>query len=179
MILTPLNIQLAIIKAFYALAKKSVKYYTGLALGKNNTCLFKEVRLLRAYVDILKNFEIVGSINACDCCIEGEYDFEEGGNPVGKIQFLCDGTAYIYPGETPLTYQYDSSNNNLIWYISNGVVTITDITFTSDCSFSGYNGETLYDFVAINPCTPTTVTQTCLSNSQVSKIIAHINKLVR
>jgi hypothetical protein len=31
--LTPLNIQVAIIKAFYALAKKSVKYYTGLAFA--------------------------------------------------------------------------------------------------------------------------------------------------
>jgi hypothetical protein len=177
MILTPLNIQVAIIKAFYALAKKSVKYYTGLALGKNNTCLFKEIRLLRAYVDILRNFEIVGSTDSCHCCIQGNYTFLEGETTFGPIQFLCDGTGYLLSDS--FIYQYDSANNNLIWDLDGDITTFTNITFTSDCSFSGYSDETLYTFTTDNPCVSTTIEQTCLNNNQVIKIIEHVNKLVR
>jgi hypothetical protein len=73
MILTPLNIQVAIIKAWYSIALKSVKYYAGLAVGINNSCLLKQARLLRKYVEILKNFTIVDSTIECSCCIEGDY----------------------------------------------------------------------------------------------------------
>jgi hypothetical protein len=177
MILTPLNIQVAIIKAFYALAKKSVKYYTGLAFGKNNTCLFKEIRLLRAYVEILKNFEIVGSTDSCHCCIQGNYVYSDTEGPINQIQFLCDGTGYLPPDA--FTYQYDSANNNLIWDLDGDITTFTSITFTSDCSFSGFDGETLFTFTTDNPCTSTTIEQTCLNNNQVIKIIEHVNKLVR
>jgi hypothetical protein len=177
MILTPLNIQVAIIKAYYALAKKSVKYYTGLALGKNNTCLFKEIRLLRAYVEILKNFQIVGSTDSCHCCIQGNYIYSDDIAPISPIQFLCDGTMYLFPDT--FTYQYDSDNSNLIWNFDGDLTVFTGITFTSDCSFSGYNNETLYTFTTDNPCTSTTIEQTCLNNNQVTKIIEHVNKLVR
>ena len=119
MMLTPLNIQVAIIKAFYALAKKSVKYYTGLALGKNNTCLFKEIRLIRAYLEILKNFKIVGSTITCCCSVEGDYtvllneDLPITNTP---IQFGCDNQGYmVFNGiGYPFTYWYDNSNNKIV-----------------------------------------------------------------
>ena len=72
MILTPLKIQMSIIKAYYSLALKTIKYYGGLAIGINNECLLKEARLLRKYVEILKNFDIVGSTITCSCCLEGD-----------------------------------------------------------------------------------------------------------
>ena len=283
MILTPLNIQVAIIKAFYALAKKSVKYYTGLAFGKNNTCLFKEIRLLRAYVDILRNFEIVGSTITCSCCVEGDYVFtlnslSEYTN--ADIQFNCDNEGYLYYNNTgyPFIYFYDSNNAILNITFSNPAFTIniTDVVFSSNCTITGnsdsplsfgitevpdivfgpgliqvsvdsgniysssvvadvqefitdfnlnntlgfitdyINGELMFfssfgdynDYTGsiinftsyyggfneyfitlelgvigpitpVTPCIPTVVEESCLTNSQVSKIIAHINKLVR
>lgn len=179
MILTPLNIQIAIIKAFYALAKKSIKYYTGLALGKNNICLSKEARLLRSYIDILRNFEIVGSVDACHCCIDGEYTVMVDETPSGQVQFLCDGSGYLYPNGTIITYAYDSVNKKLIWDVYGELLIFTNVTFLSDCSFTGINIESFFEFTKNTPCTPTVVTETCLTNNQVLKIIQHINKLVR
>jgi hypothetical protein len=146
MILTPLNIQVAIIKAFYALAKKSVKYYTGLALGKNNTCLFKEMRLLRAYVEILKNFEIVGNTIACNCCIEGDYTvllntLSEATN--SDIQFGCDNQGYLYFNNTTYVfdYIYDPSNSTLkISFAGVGntpvIMNLINTEFTSVCNIT-------------------------------------------
>jgi len=148
MILTPLNIQIAIIKAFYALAKKSVKYYTGLAFGKNNTCLFKEIRLLRAYVDILRNFKIVGSTTTCTCCVNGNYtvllnelsEFSEA-----KIQFNCDNTGGMFFDniQYPFTYGYSDVTSTLVIRFDNlfdeenvnTTLTLQDLTFEQDCSF--------------------------------------------
>jgi hypothetical protein len=149
MILTPLNIQVAIIKAFYALAKKSVKYYTGLAFGKNNTCLFKEMRLLRAYVDILRNFEIVGSTITCSCCIEGDYTVllnELSELTEARIQFDCDniGSMFYNNISYPFTYFYDSDNKVVVIQFSTLIdpstdnpyaLTLEDVNFTEDCSF--------------------------------------------
>ena len=117
--LTSLNIQVAIIKAFYALAKKSVKYYTGLAFGKNNTCLFKEIRLLRAYIEILRNFEIVGSTITCSCCVEGDYDVilnTDLPSTVANIQFGCDNQGYMVFNNIgySFTYWYDNNNNRIV-----------------------------------------------------------------
>ncbi len=119
MMLTPLNIQVAIIKAFYALAKKSVKYYTGLAFGKNNTCLFKEIRLLRAYVEILKNFKIVGSTISCCCSVEGDYDLILNTDlplTVANIQFGCDNQGYMVFNNVgySFTYWYDNNNDRIV-----------------------------------------------------------------
>lgn len=119
MILTPLKIQMSIIKAYYSLALKSIKYYGGLALGKNNTCLFKEIRLLRKYVEILKNFDIVGSTITCNCCLEGSYTFllnDLSEATESQIQFSCDNTGYLYfNGDGyPFTYIYDDNNKTLL-----------------------------------------------------------------
>ena len=116
MMLTPLNIQVAIIKAFYALAIKSVKYYTGLAFGKNNTCLFKEIRLLRVYLEILKNFKIVGSTITCCCSVEGDYTVllnEDLPVTITDIQFGCDNQGYMVFNNIgyPFTYWYDNNYN--------------------------------------------------------------------
>jgi hypothetical protein len=149
MILTPLNIQVAIIKAFYALAKKSVKYYTGLAFGKNNTCLFKEIRLLRAYVEILRNFKIVGSTITCSCCIEGDYTVllnELSELTEAKIQFSCgnDGSMFYNNISYPFTYFYDSDNKIIVIQFSTLIdpstdnpyaLTLDEVVFTEDCSF--------------------------------------------
>jgi len=148
MILTPLNIQVAIIKAFYALAKKSVKYYTGLAFGKNNTCLFKEIRLLRVYVDILRNFEIVGSTTTCTCCVNGNYtvllnsltEFSEA-----NIQFNCDNTgSMLFDNENyPFTYGYSDVTSTLIIRFdtlndeegNDTILPLQTLTFEENCSF--------------------------------------------
>jgi len=115
MILTPLKIQMSIIKAYYSLALKTIKYYGGLIVGNNNTCLLKEARLLRKYVEILKNFKIVGSTITCTCCVEGEYtvllnDLSE--LTEAKIQFSCDDTGGMYFNNInyPFTYFFDSNN---------------------------------------------------------------------
>jgi hypothetical protein len=147
--LTPLNIQVAIIKAFYALAKKSVKYYTGLAFGKNNTCLFKEIRLLRAYIEILRNFEIVGSTITCSCCVEGDYTVllnELSELTEAKIQFGCDNSGSMFYNSIsyPFTYFYDSDNKIIVIQFSTLIDPSTDnpyalrldeVNFTADCSF--------------------------------------------
>ena len=146
MILTPLNIQVAIIKAFYALAKKSVKYYTGLAFGKNNTCLFKEIRLLRAYIEILRNFEIVGSTITCSCCIEGDYTVLLNSElPVTNtpIEFNCDNQGYIVYNNIGynFTYWYDEPNQKIVidftGALNDVVITITDVQFTDTCNITG------------------------------------------
>jgi hypothetical protein len=137
MILTPLNIQLAIIKAFYALAKKSVKYYAGLAFGKNNTCLFKEIRLLRAYVEILKNFEIVGSKTTCCCEISGDYTFlfnnDQPGN-ITQLQLACDNTGtLVYNNNTyNVAYYYDANNQKLVATINDFTEEPNDVILTFD-----------------------------------------------
>ena len=149
MILTPLNIQIAIIKAWYSIALKSIKYYGGLAVGINNSCLLKEARLLRAYVDILKNFEIVGSTITCSCCIEGDYtvllnDLSE--LTEAKIQFGCDnaGSMYYDSISYPFTYYYDNNNSKVVIEFSTLLNPSTDepyvlnldgVEFTDNCSF--------------------------------------------
>jgi hypothetical protein len=149
MILTPLNIQIAIIKAWYSIALKSIKYYGGLAVGINNSCLLKEARLLRAYVDILKNFEIVGDKTVCSCCIEGDYtvllnDLSE--LTEAKIQFGCDDTGSMYYDNIsyPFVYSYDSNNKKIVIQFSTlinpstddpYILNLDDVNFTEDCSF--------------------------------------------
>ena len=283
MTLTPLNIQIAIIKAWYSIALKSIKYYGGLAVGINNSCLLKEARLLRAYVDILKNFEIVGSTITCSCCIEGDYKFNQNVDVdvLSGIQFNSDNTGVFYTNDILNTFTWGYSNGNLILELENNeLINYTGITFTEECNieftnqsgsfileapveinntamFGGgsltqeflvnntqiyihngvyidyddfvndfntnntfgyiidyisgdsiivygpYGSETfeinyfnpIYEndggnfedissilsgfFINDNPCTPETVEQTCLSNKDISKIIAHIDKLVR
>ena len=148
--LTPLKIQLAIIKAFYKLAIKSVKYYGGLVGGVNNTCLFKEIRLLRAYIDILRNFTIVGSTITCSCCVEGDYtvllnDLSEVTET--KIQFGCDNSGSMYYNNTsyPFIYFYDHGNQRIEIKFTTILDSITDepivlnlinIVFTENCSFN-------------------------------------------
>ena len=149
MILTPLKIQLAIIKAYYNMALKSIKYYTGLALGKNNNCLLKEARLLRAYVDILRNFEIVGSTVECDCCLEGDYTFllnDLSQSTLSNIQFSCDNTGYlVFNGVGyPFTYIYDPSNSTLKIslvdnYDNSITINLAQVQFTDTCNVINYN----------------------------------------
>ena len=112
MILTTSLINTTVLRAFCALGAKAIKYYGGLAIGKNNTCLFREMTLLRVYIDILKNFKIVGSEISCCCEIEGDYDtlLNNLSNATeSPIQFNCDGTGYmIFIGDPyTFTYSYD------------------------------------------------------------------------
>jgi hypothetical protein len=192
MILTTSLINTTILKAYYSLALKSIKYYTGLALGKNNTCLFKEIRLLRAYLDILKNFKIVGSTTTCICCIEGEYTVVLSDDSIGKLQFSDDDTGYLYSGGVgyPFTYYYDNYNNQIVMDFGIDSQELTSVTFTSSCSFTALIGEATTPFFipkdepAIYANTDTTacttiVEKTCLSNNQVIKIIQHINKIIK
>jgi hypothetical protein len=152
MILTPLKIQVAIIKAFYSLALKSVKYYGGLAVGINNTCLFKEIRLLRAYIDILRNFKIVGSTITCHCCVEGNYTVElVNGLEItnSPIQFECNNQGYLVYNNIgyPFTYYYDPSNSliQIDFTTIEESITFENVEFTSECNIT--NGQTTSSFI--------------------------------
>ena len=149
MILTSNKIQTAIIKAYCCMASKAIKYYGGLAIGKNNACLLKEVRLLRAYIDILKSFKIVGSQTICNCCIEGDYtvllnDLSE--LTEANIQFSSDNTGSMYYNDIsyPFTYFYDSDNKIIVIEFSTlinpstdepYILNLNDVNFTDNCSF--------------------------------------------
>ena len=119
MILTTSLINTTVLRAFCALGAKAIKYYGGLAIGKNNTCLFREMTLLRVYIDILKNFKIVGSEISCCCEIEGDYDtlLNNLSNATeSPIQFNCDGTGYmIFIGDPyTFTYSYDEVHKVMV-----------------------------------------------------------------
>jgi hypothetical protein len=153
MILTPLKIQIAIIKAWYSIALKSVKYYAGLTVGINNSCLLKQARLLRKYVEILRNFTIVGSTIECSCCIEGDYtvllnDLSEATE--ANIQFSCDNQGYLVFNNVsyPFTYIYDPSNNTLkIDFLDINdnqiIMDLQDIQFTDGCNITNSTGSEL------------------------------------
>jgi hypothetical protein len=150
--LTPLKIQLAIIKAFYSLAVKSVKYYGGLVGGINNTCLFKEIRLLRAYIDILRNFKIVGNTITCHCCVEGDYTVElVNGLEItsSPIQFNCnnEGSLVYNNVEYPFTYYYDPSNSliQIDFTTIEESITFENVEFTSECNIT--NGQSTSSFI--------------------------------
>lgn len=150
MILTPLNIQVAIIKAWYSIALKSVKYYAGLAVGINNSCLLKQARLLRKYVEILRNFTIVDSTIECSCCIEGDYtvllnDLSE--TTEANIQFGCDTEGYmLFNGVGyPFTYYYDEPNSKVFLKFTTLInpstelpyeLNLEDVTFNDNCDFT-------------------------------------------
>jgi hypothetical protein len=171
MILTPLNIQIAIIKAWYSIALKSIKYYGGLAVGKNNSCLLKEARLLRKYVEILRNFKIVGSTITCSCCLEGDYtvllnDLSE--LTEAKIQFNCDngGSMYFNDVNYPFDYIYDADNSNLVLNFTTlfnpiteepFVLSMQDITFLSNCDFTTSTSSPIEE-ATIEPITEPPVT---------------------
>ena len=150
MILTPLKIQIAIIKAWYSIALKSVKYYAGLAVGINNSCLLKQARLLRKYVEILKNFTIVDSTIECSCCIEGDYtvllnDLSE--TTEANIQFGCDTEGYMFFNDVgyPFTYYYDEPNSKVFLKFTTLInpstelpyeLNLEDVAFNNNCDFT-------------------------------------------
>lgn len=142
MLLTNTKIQTAIIKAWYAIAIKSIKYYGGLAIGINKPCLLKQIRLLRAYVDTLKCFEIVGSTTVCNCCIEGDYKFNQNINVdiLSSIQFNSDNTGVFYTNNILNTFTWGYSNGNLILKLeNNNIINYTGVTFTEECNIEFTN----------------------------------------
>jgi len=96
-----------------------------------------------------------------------------------RINSPQNSFAYFNNGnEFELYYTYDSpqyagDNYGQSIPIENGV----------DPTLTPYEGQfvagVLGDFINTDPCAPSIVTQTCLSNAQVSKIITHINKLTK
>jgi hypothetical protein len=150
MILTPLKIQVAIIKAWYSIALKSVKYYAGLTVGINNSCLLKQARLLRKYVEILRNFTIVDSTIECSCCIEGDYtvllnDLSEVTE--ANIQFGCDTEGYmLFNGVGyPFTYYYDEPNSKVFLRFTTLIdpstelpyeLNLENVNFSDSCNFT-------------------------------------------
>jgi hypothetical protein len=154
MLLTNSKIQTAIIKAYYNLALKSIKYYAGLAIGVNNTCLLKQARLLRMYISILKCFKIIGSTTECNCCIDGNYSVTLDNNLIYNFQFLNNGTGtLVTPWNTySFTYQFDCKTSKLyisfptifeIYYES--ITTITELNFPQDEVITVIiDGDTVY-----------------------------------
>ena len=191
MILTQSLINTTVLKAFCVLGTKAIKYYTGLAMGKNNTCLFREMTLLRVYIDILKNFEIVGSTTTCICCIEGSYTVVLSDDSIGNLQFSADNLGYLYSGGVgyDFTYYYDNNNNIIVMDFEIGSQVLTAVTFTSTCSFTALIGEPTFPFfepkdepatyINVNPCVPIVVEKTCLSNDDIKKVINKVNKIIK
>lgn len=137
MLLSNTLITNTIIKAYCCMASKAIKYYAGLAIGKNNTCLLKEVRLLRAYIDILKNFEIIGSQTSCTCCVEGDYTFYQNTDveSFSNIQFSCNNTGLFYSNEDSHTFEWNYLDGNLMLKLENDdIINYTGVTFTSECN---------------------------------------------
>ena len=131
MILTTSLINTTVLRAFCALGAKAIKYYGGLAIGKNNTCLFKEMTLLRVYIDILKNFKIVGSEISCCCEIEGDYDtlLNNLSNATeSPIQFNCDGIGFMLFNGDPYTFTYSYDEVHKVMVIK---FDIPSISYTS------------------------------------------------
>jgi hypothetical protein len=119
------------------MASKAIKYYAGLAVGKNNACLLKEVRLLRAYIDILKSFKIVGSQTICNCCIEGDYTFYQNidVDSFSNIQFSCNNTGLFYSNENSFTFEWNYLDGNLMIKLENDdIINYTGVSFSEECN---------------------------------------------
>jgi hypothetical protein len=143
MILTKTLINTTVLRAFCALGAKAIKYYGGLAIGKNNTCLFKEMNLLRVYIDILKNFKMVGSEISCCCEIEGDYDtlLNNLSNATeSPIQFNCDGTGYMIFIGDPYTFTYSYDEVHKVMTIKFDIPSISYRSYFDvvDTGFPGY-----------------------------------------
>ena len=117
MILTTTLIDTTVLRAFCALGAKTSKYYAALGMGKNGLCLFKELSLLRVYIDILRDFKIIGSTIPCHCCIEGDYKVTLPNDKIYYFQFGCDNIGYLLTednGGYDFTYFYDEINHQLV-----------------------------------------------------------------
>jgi hypothetical protein len=141
MILNQTNINNAIIQASCCMATKATKYYNGLALGKDNMCLFKEVVLLQKYIDILQCFEIVGSTETCECSIVGEYISNEI-----LYQFLSNGTGSYFDG-TLHTFTWNYVDG--IYYITEGTYNYPSALFTNVSLFPSGPTDILLDGISI------------------------------
>jgi len=119
MILNQTTINNAIAKAKCCLANKTIEYFDKLSIGIDKDCLFKESIVLKGYIDTLSNFQIVGSKTTCNCCIDGNYNFQIDDSPLGQgFQFLSDGAGYTYINDIGYSFiwQKDPFTNQI--YIS-------------------------------------------------------------
>ena len=94
-----------------------------------------------------------------------DYSFNYYNNSLMELAYTYRSPQYYY------FYNYDLQQG-----IIDGVIGVNPTLVQYSGTFQ--NGD-IGPFITDNPCTPTTVTQTCLSNSQVSKIITHIDKLAK
>lgn len=93
--------------------------------------------------------------------------------------FLSPPTSFDYFNTHKFRYSYN--------YVSPQYADYVDVTTTFiggvDPVLTHYLGEfaegDIGPFITDNPCTPTIVTQSCLTNNQVNKIITHIDKLAK
>lgn len=120
MILNQTTLNNAIAKAKCCLANKTIEYFDKLSIGIDKDCLFKESIVLKGYIETLSDFQIVGSKTTCDCCIDGNYNFQIDDSPLGQgIQFLCDGTGYTIVDGVPylFTWSNDINSNKIYIYL--------------------------------------------------------------
>jgi hypothetical protein len=97
--------------------------------------------LLRVYIDILKNFEIVGTITTCCCSIEGDYKVILPNDKIYYFQFSCDDKGYLVTednGGYDFTYSYDETNNQLIMSFD------VDYSYQSYFTLTAGGGVTTY-----------------------------------
>ena len=149
MILTTTLITNTIIKAYCILASKTIKYYGGLAIGKKYDNLFKQIRLLKSYINILKKFKIIDSITPCNCCIAGDYKVLLNTFSLvtlADIQFNSNGTGLMFFDNInyPFTYGSNCDNTDLVIRFDdlydqldvNTILALSDITTDSECNFT-------------------------------------------
>jgi hypothetical protein len=92
------------------LAKSIKKYIDLLSYGVSKKCDYKDIKLKKALINILKRNQ-----ECCtDCTLEGKYEFVLPGNQTGYIEFLCDNLGYLHiPGQLPKKITYDYYNEEL------------------------------------------------------------------
>jgi hypothetical protein len=101
------------IKKYTCKLAKSIKKYIDLvSYGISKKCDYKDIKLKKALINILKRNQ-----ECCtDCSLEGKYEFVLPGNQIGYIEFLCYNLGYLHiPGQLPKKITYDYYNNQLIY----------------------------------------------------------------
>ena len=139
-------------KAKCSLAKKNVKYYANLAVGKKSKSKLNELLVMRYYIKMLEAFNVVGDIETCNCCIEGDYTIEpsvENPDVKFKVQFNKNNEGYLYTGNqgNPFLYAHDEYNNTLTIYINElSPIIFEDFFIRSNCNstFNDSNPFNIY-----------------------------------
>jgi hypothetical protein len=106
-------------------------------------------------------------------------------NTLGPVAIYFNGSPinvnFLFNAPVTIVLEYDGTNFNVIksaWE-DQGLFSPSGVNPTSVPYSGTFEEGNIGLFVNDNPCEETTAEQECLSNNDVSKIIAHIDKLVK